>query len=193
MTETDRERWNARYRRRAHNAAEPSPIVTAAARWLPESGRALDVAGGTGKNAVWLAQRGLDVTLADVSDVALGIARGEAEKAGVTISLLDVNLQDDPFPPGPWDVITSIRFLWRPLFYAFRRELAPGGLLIFSQPTRRNLERHSKPSSRYLLDEGEIHTLAAGLETLVCEDDWQASGQHEARLIARRAAEPTGP
>ena len=69
MGEGDRERWNARYLEEAETPP-PSPFLLALDGVLPRRGRALDVAGGSGRNALWLARRGLDVTLADVSDVA---------------------------------------------------------------------------------------------------------------------------
>jgi tellurite methyltransferase len=73
MPESDRERWNARYREEAA-IPPPSPFLVGLDALLPRTGRALDVAGGPGRHALWLARRGLDVTLADVSDVALEVA-----------------------------------------------------------------------------------------------------------------------
>jgi ubiquinone/menaquinone biosynthesis C-methylase UbiE len=49
---------------------------------LPRRGRALDVAGGTGRHALWLARRGLDTTLADVPQVALEKAAAAASEEG---------------------------------------------------------------------------------------------------------------
>ncbi|HEX9052362.1 MAG TPA: methyltransferase domain-containing protein, partial [Anaeromyxobacter sp.] len=81
MGEGDRERWNARYAEEAETPA-PSPFLLSLDDVLPRRGRALDVAGGSGRNALWLARRGLDVTLADVSDVALARAARAARDAG---------------------------------------------------------------------------------------------------------------
>src|SRR5213075_3071128 len=66
----DRERWNARWREQAGELAPPAAFVVEHTALLPASGRALDVAGGAGRHAVWLARAGLDVTMIDVSDVA---------------------------------------------------------------------------------------------------------------------------
>lgn len=188
----DRIRWDERYRARGREVRPPSPFLTALDPLLPRgadpAGRpptALDVAGGTGRHALWLARRGLDVTLADVSPVALEIARVEAAVAAVHLRFIELDLEEQPFPPGPFDVIVSFDFLHRPLFDAFPESLAPGGLLVFSQPTRTNLERHTTPGPTHLLEDGEIPRLVKGLAVLRCEQGW-FGGRHEARLVARK-------
>src|SRR5687767_3623974 len=59
MSNTERTKWNARYAEQGASR-EPSRLVTELADRLPRSGRALDIAGGGGRHAVWLAARGLD-------------------------------------------------------------------------------------------------------------------------------------
>ncbi len=188
----DRERWDARYRSRTDHDTRPSSFLISLDDVLPRGAgaparapRALDVAGGTGRNAVWLARRGLEVTLADVSPVALGLARSAAYAAGVTLRLVEVDLESGSLPPGPFDLIVSIDFLCRPLLAVFPTALGPGGLLVYAQATRRNLERHAHPSARFLLAEGELRTLVAGLEVRGYEEGW-FDDRHEARLLARR-------
>jgi SAM-dependent methyltransferase len=181
MSEADRTKWNAKYRERTGSLAAPSAFLLSVTEHLPTWGRALDVAGGRGRHALWLAERGLDVTLVDVSDVAVEAA---AAHPGVTTARLD--LDADALPDGPWDLVLDFHFLHRPLFAEFPRILAPGGLLVFCQPTKRNLERHGHPSARFLLDDGELPALIRGLEILSYVEDWSEEGRHEARLIARK-------
>ncbi len=190
MASEDRERWNQRWRGREHPTDEPSPWLVAIAPLLPSRGRALDVAGGAGRHAVWLARRGLDVTLVDVSDEALALAGGAAAAAGVRLELVRGDLDVDPgaLPPGPWDLIVCFHYLDRPLLPRLAAALAPGGTLVFCQPTRKNLERHPRPGSSHLLDEGEAPSLARGLDIVVSEEGWLDEGRHEARLVARRSA-----
>jgi SAM-dependent methyltransferase len=149
------------------------------------------VAGGAGADAIWLANRGLDVTLADISPVALELATSEAARHGVALRTVEIDLEREPFPPGPWDLILCIRFLWRPLFEAIPTELAPGGTLIVAHPTRSNLLRHERPGPLYLLDDGELPGLVRGLEVLRYEEGWTGDGYHEAVMIARRGEMPT--
>ena len=187
MSSNDREKWNQAYRARS-DRLPPSAFVTGLGPLLPARGRALDVAGGAGRHALWLAGRGLEVTLADVSDVALAEAAQAAADAGLALATLQLDLEAAPLPPGPWDVVLCSFFLHRPLFAHFAEALAPGGLLAVAHPTRRNLERHPKPGAAFLLEKGELATLAHGLEVMSCDEAWRESGVHEARLIARRPA-----
>jgi len=182
----DRRRWNDKYAEGSHSSASPSQAIMDRARFLPTTGRALDVAGGAGRNAIWLAKRGLDVTLADVSDVGLQLAADRASQANCSIHAIQIDLQNEPLPCGPWDLIVSVHFLWRPLFADFAAVLAAGGKLVVVQPTRTNLQRREKPPAPFLLDDGELPTLVAGLHVEHYEEGWLVDGRHEAFIVARR-------
>jgi tellurite methyltransferase len=184
MSEQDRRKWNTRYQERT-GMLEPSAFLRTLADRLPRGGRALDVAGGAGQDALWLARRGLDVTLVDLSDVALERAAQAAREAGVTLQLQRLDLETEPLPPGPYDVVLCLNYLWRPLFAEFPKVLAPGGLLLFAQPTRSNLRRHPHPSARFLLEDGELPRLIQGLEVVSYTEGWTDEERHEARLVAR--------
>jgi len=182
----DREHWNTRYAERP-DLAPPSPFLAELDGLLPRRGRALDVGGGAGRHALWLARRGLDVTLADVSDVALAQAAAAARAEGLPLTTLQVDLTAAPLPPGPWDLVLCTYFLHRPLLAAVHEVLAPGGLLVFAHATRTNLERHPRPGPAHLLEDGELPGLVPGLERLRYQEGWLEGGRHEARLVARRA------
>jgi tellurite methyltransferase len=180
----DRARWDARYQQESTIGA-PSPFLRTLDADLPRAGRALDVAGGSGRNARWLAERGLDVTLVDISSRALALAQG----SGVRMQVAALDLDQDPLPAGPFDLVVCIHYLNRALFPAFRSLLQPRGLLVFVQPTRTNLTRNPHPSARFLLEDGELPGLVAGLEILRYEEGWstdEGGSRHEARLLARR-------
>jgi 2-polyprenyl-3-methyl-5-hydroxy-6-metoxy-1,4-benzoquinol methylase len=180
----DRERWNRRYAEGFGNNG-PDPFLTSLDSLLPGSGTALDVAGGAGRNALWLAERGLDVTLADVSDVAVARAQERAAGAGLALQTIVTDLTGDPLPPGPWDLIVCIHYLHRELFPAMAAALAPAGLLVCSIATVRNRERHERPRPPFVLEEGELPGLVEGLEVVACEEGW-FDDHHDARLVARR-------
>lgn len=185
--QADRDRWNARYRE-AGPPGPPSDFLVSLDAKLPRSGTALDVASGTGRHALWLAGRGLEVTCADVSDVGLEVALRAAAGAGLRVRTLAIDLEREAFPPGPWDVITCFYFLHRPLFDAMAHALSKGGLVVVAHPTMRNLEAHPKPGPAHLLQEGELRTLLGGLELLHYTEGWTPGGRHEARALARRPA-----
>lgn len=185
MADDDRTRWQARYRDAAPTDRAPDPwLVQGAAPFLPTEGTALDLAGGTGRHARWLAARGLRTTVLDIAPAGLDLAVARAAAEGLRLEALAHDL-DDGLPDGTWDVVLVSWFLVRPLFPRLHRAVAPGGVLVLLHPTVRNLERHRHPSARWCLDDGELTGLR-GLDTLHLEEGWGATGHHEVRYVGRR-------
>lgn len=184
MSEADRERWEARYRRGSHGDGDPPRWLDELDAELPRSGRALDVAAGTGRLALWLARRGLETTAVDVSTEALRQAHRAAEAAGLPLATLELDLEKDALPPGPFAAIGCFFYLQRDLFPAAQERLRPGGCLICELPTRRNLERHARPGPRYLLEPGELLSLVAPLELVYYREGW-IGDRAIARVVAR--------
>ena len=178
------EYWNQRYLEGW--SREPSGFVLAIGDELPVSGRALDVAGGNGRNALWLAERGLDVTIVDVSDEALELARSAATDRRVPVTMLHADLRSGELPVGPWDLILCSHYLQRELFPAMVDGLAEEGMLACAIATIRNLERHSRPSRDFVLDEAELPSLIGDLTVIRYEEGW-FDDHHEARIVARKS------
>jgi SAM-dependent methyltransferase len=186
MSDADRVKWDGIYAR-GRSESPPSPFLVSV-EGLPRSGRALDLAGGAGRNALFLAERGLHVTIADVSAAGLEIATRLAAERGLSerVATLQVDLEEEGPPPGPWDVVIDFNYLQRSLFAQLPALLAPGGWFVFLQPTQRNLERNPRPSSRFLLEDGELPGLLPdGLDVIRIEEGW-VSDRHSARLVACR-------
>ena len=196
MSKFDREKWDRKYSDPESVPHDPAKSIVRLASFMPTSGRALDLAGGAGRHSVWLAERGLDVTLADVSTVGLQLAERRAAAAGVTIDLHETDLEPekdaerDLFPPGPWDLVLSHYFFCRDLIPTIVENLGPTGMMIVVQPTIRNLERNAKPPQPFLFNEGELHTLLSGLEIEHYVEGWTEEERHEAVVVARRTAGP---
>jgi len=190
----DRERWNTKWRERAGELAAPARFIVDQAARLPARGRALDVAAGGGRHAIWLAQRGLEVTVVDVSDVAVEQAEQRARAAGVAerMRFLRIDLDaPDPLPLAPvFDAMVIVHYLNRARRDALAALLAPGGVLLATQPTVHNLERHAHPSRAYCVEPGELAAWAerCGLVIELAHEGWTAEGRHEAELVARRPA-----
>ena len=130
MALEDRDRWEERYRsgRRSPNEP-PSEFLAAHADLI--SGRVLDVAAGTGRNALFLARRGAIVEALDISFTGLRLARQEAAAEGLTLLAAQVDLEDFPLPRRRYDAIINIRYLQRSLFVPFRQAIKPGGVILF--------------------------------------------------------------
>ena len=100
-----RERWNRRWAgERASAATTPSAFLIAETEALPP-GRALDVACGAGRNAVWLARRGWRVTGVDFSEVALRAARELARAAGVEVEWIEADAVTWAPPVRAYDLV----------------------------------------------------------------------------------------
>jgi SAM-dependent methyltransferase len=125
------------------------------------------------------------VTITDVSDVALEFAAVRARSCDVALATLEIDLAENDLPGGPWDVIMVFHYLDRRLFSAFSRLVQPGGFVIGSLATVRNLERNKRPPLPYLLDEGELPGLIDGLDLTNYDESWE-DGHHDARFVARR-------
>lgn len=179
-------RWNRRYLG-GDAPREPAEAVVELLEDLPP-GRALDVAGGAGRHAIWLAQRGWDVLLVDAAEIGLRLAGERAHAAGATLKVLQRNLMAEPLPTGRFDLVVVVAFLDRDVLDAVPDALVPGGRLVFVQPTTTNLERHDRPPRRFLLEPGEMARIGdrLGLEVEVCDEGWWPDGRHQARLRARR-------
>ncbi len=153
---------------------------------LPKSGNALDLAGGSGRHALWLASLGLDVTLADVSEVALAMAGAEAQARALPLRTVHLDV-DTTTLGGPWKLILCFHFLDRRVLAKVADHLAIDGVFVMVHPTRRNLERHARPSERFLLEEGELATLLPDLHIVRSEESWSSEDRHEAQLVARKS------
>jgi len=190
----DRERWNEKWREQAGELSPPSPFLVEHAHLLPAKGHALDVAGGAGRNTVWLAKRGLEVTMIDISRVGIDRAERKAEGAGVgdRIRFLEADLDTAELPAPLFELVLICNFLSRARRDELARLLHVGGILIATQPTVHNLERHEHPRREHLVEPGELEEWARslGFEILVAREGWMTEGRHEAQVIARRMPAP---
>ena len=146
MTEHDERRtaWDRRHAEREHiESDEPDPVLVREAEPLPP-GRALDLACGDGRNAVWLAHRGWQVTAVDFSSVALDRGRRRAAAAQVKVDWQVHDLLAWSPPEGGFDLVSLIYLHLPPderrlVLQRAARALAPGGRLLVVGHDRRNL------------------------------------------------------
>lgn len=184
----DLEKWEARYTVPDAEAGEPEPFVLEVLEALPRTGQAIDLAGGLGRHALVLAERGLDVLLTDISPSGLAVARRHAMDQKVALGYEARDLMQDGLPVGPFDVVLVSWFLLTDHLWAqLPSRLRPGAHFVHVQPTLRNLERHERPSSHFLVPPGSLdhRAEAVGLRVQRFEEGWDAKGHHTARLHAR--------
>jgi SAM-dependent methyltransferase len=162
--------WDERYRgAELVWGLEPNRFVREQCQDLP-AGTALDVACGEGRNALWLAHRGWQVTGTDFSAVAIARARTLTEQAPRDVrARLDWHVQDATTNHPEADsvdlVLVSYLHLppvaWRTALTAAARAVRPGGHVLVVGHDKRNLtDGVSGPQDETLLYEpGEVATL----------------------------------
>jgi len=127
--------WNDRYRSKEHQAEEreasPTPLLAQTAKSL-SPGRALDLACGAGRNALWLAANGWTVTAVDGSSTAIAMLRDQAaaRSLSITAQVADLQAGDYHIAPSAWDLIVIAYYLQRDLFAAAKQGVAPRGILL---------------------------------------------------------------
>lgn len=158
-------------------------------------GAALDVGTGQGRNAVWLATQGWDVTGIDISGVGLDAAKANAAKAGVSIRTVKTAYADFDFGAAKWDLIAMF-FAWAPVadpgFMAkIEQALRPGGLVVFEHFVKDG--EHPYPPMVRALAPGELRRIFSGFEIVFYDEkegigDWGGPGSGLVRMVARKKA-----
>jgi len=158
----DREDWNRRYAgRELVWTGEPNRFLVAETAGLTP-GRALDLACGEGRNAVWLAQRGWEVTGVDFSDVAVEKARRLAAERGVEAHFFTADLREHLPDPHAFDLVLLFYLqvpaeTRRSIVRAAASAVAPGGHLLLVAHDSANLEHGhggpQEPSVLYAADD----------------------------------------
>lgn len=140
-----RAKWDKRYSD-SNPYPPPAAVLSENLHLLPRRGLALDLACGLGANALWLAERGLDVVARDLSPVAIERLEREAAARGLRIEARVRDVCALPPEPGAFDVILVSHFLERDLAPALMDALRPGGL-IFYQTFSREAVTNCGPSN----------------------------------------------
>src|SRR6188474_3403315 len=128
---------------RTRMTLEPSRWLVDHARVLPRLGNALDVASGSGRNAFWLAARGLNTLAIDRSPSSVAEIRATASQLQLPLraEVVDLEIEGATLPVSAFDVIVVVHYLHRALFPALKAALQPGGVLIYETFTRAQAQR----------------------------------------------------
>jgi len=169
--------WDKRFSEPGYAyGTEPNGFLASVADQIPQ-GKVLCLAEGEGRNAVYLAGLGYEVTAVDTSTVGLAKAEALAKDRGVKITVVNADLSDYPIEPGAWQGIISIYCHLPPVVRAALHErclrgLAPGGVFVLEGFTQRQLELGTGgPKSRELLMElGIIRQELPGLRLEIARE-----------------------
>ncbi len=194
MSRAEREKWDQRYRDGAYeDRAHPTALL---AEWIARlrGGRALDVACGAGRNALYLAAHDYIVDALDISTVGLDRAREDAARRGLQVNWLCGDLEetpDDVLPRGPYDLIVWVRYVNHALLPHLAARLRPGGHLICEQHLATPAEVVGPRSAAFRLQPEQLLCSAASLsvvhyrEGFVVDPDGRTAAL--AQLVAKTA------
>ena len=187
---TERERWNQKYRENPGAWLEPDPFLPWAFSefvqpLFPRGGNALDLAGGAGRHAIWLAKKGWEVTLMDVSETAVELARQNAGPLASHIRFVPDDLTHFRASQTQFDVVMVFFYLEREIFPEIVKAVRPGGMLLYKTYTTDQLKLASGPKdAAHLLAPGELLSLVSGMRVLHYRET--VTEKAIAELVARR-------
>jgi len=182
--------WNKRYRLREHAVSDfeslPTPLLIEAAMPLAP-GRALDLACGTGRNAIWLAEHGWEVTAVDGASEAIEILQARARERGLKIKAVLADLEKEEFEiePSSWDLIADCYYLQQNLFEPMKRGIKPGGIVISIV----HISEAGQPQTPHSLRPGELERFFKGWGILHHQEGLPKDAPHRravAEIVARR-------
>jgi tellurite methyltransferase len=153
--------------------------------------RALDVACGTGRHALWLGAAGFDVVALDRDAAAIARLQSEASARGLSIDAKVDDLECDGVSLGldRFDLIVVFRYLHRPLFPVLRTAMRRNGLLVYETFTVDQAARGKPTNPAFLLEHGELAALVSPLEIIDAREG-EFDGASLASVIARRRPSP---
>jgi SAM-dependent methyltransferase len=163
--------WDRKYEQGLPSLEKPDPFFVSAfdrfvSNLFPGGGDALDLAGGLGRHALFLAQRRWSVTVVDISAVAIRMLTQKARQLDLTMDMFAMDAKEYRFTPNHFDLIV--------MFYHFDRDTAsevlstlkPGGLLICKSSVIWKPYEGATPLNLRPLEGGEILLRLPGLQVL---------------------------
>jgi len=187
--ETDRIKWNQRFSSEdSYLGDRPSPFLAQEIeriKSLAPGTMALDIACGEGRNSIYLARQGFNVTALDISDVGIDKGRKRAEEAGVVVDFRQADLEGYGITEK-FDLIINFNFLLRTLIPEEARALTPGGLLVFDTILE-SPQPEAGHNPDYLLRRGELRRIFEGFDGEILHAEELLQGEMPtARLLFRK-------
>ncbi|WP_411966211.1 class I SAM-dependent methyltransferase [Haloferax sp. YSMS24] len=167
------DKWDERFSEGEYPTdPDPSPVLQAYVDTFPE-GRALDVAAGTGRNALFLAAEGYDVDALDQSWAGLDIIEERADETNVSerVETILADATEYEFPEETYDVITISFFRTLDQLGNIKAALKPGGVLFYQHHLQSSPPATVGPSTnRYRFQSNELLRSCLDLTILYYEE-----------------------
>ncbi len=187
MSEEDRLKWRQRYLENRERKNYPVRLLE---DWLPRLpvGKALDVACGAGRNAVFMARAGFDVDAIDISAEGLCLARQNAESQGIGVNWIEHDLDLSYEFDQDYDLIVVLWYVNLALIGKLCHCLAPGGYLLCEEHLVTDQQVIGPGNRAFRVAPGALRGAVSGLEILHYEESIEPTPEGErvasARLVA---------
>lgn len=189
MSSADRQKWDERYRAGAYsNRDQPCEFVK---QWIPKipPGRALDVACGAGRNALYLAENNFTVDAVDVSAVGLARAESHAQDRGIAVNWIEQDLDAGFFGTDRYDLIVLIRYVNSTLLESLIKRLRPGGYLLCEEHLVTTADVIGPQNPRFRVQPGELKAAAGALHIVFFEENQHSDPDGRSVALARLVAQ----
>jgi len=164
----------------------PARLLTDNIELLPR-GRVLDVAMGTGRNAVYLAKKGFDVEGVDISPEAVRSTLDHSREAGVSLKARVADLESDyHIEKSACDVIICFNYLQRSLITQIKDGLRIGGIVVYETFTADQAQFGKPTNPNYLLKHNELLSLFDDLQCLYYREGIVEERKALASIIAKK-------
>ncbi len=188
MSEADRDKWQRRYGERSYTArTHPTALLEEWLARLP-GGRALDLACGTGRNALYLAAAGYRVDAMDIATAALERGAQRAAELGVEVNWIDVDLDSAALAPDRYDLVVVARYVNRGLTGALLDSLRDGGFQLYEQHFVSEQEVDGPRSLSFRLQPNELLEMFRVLRVLYYREDLMADADGRTMALAQLVA-----
>jgi SAM-dependent methyltransferase len=163
--------WDRKYEEGLPSLTRPDPFFVSAYQThvdqsFRNGGRALDLAAGLGRHALWLAEKAWQVSAVDVSNVAIAKLGHAARQLGVKINLFVIDAAEYSFEPTGFDLIVLFYHLDRGLFPKIVSALNPGGVFICKMAVQWGSEPAPGKNNSKTLERNELLSLVPGLHVI---------------------------
>src|SRR5262247_489499 len=185
MALDDRARWDEKHA--AERATlKPSGFlkeIFETDSWPLPKGRALDIAAGKGRNAIFLAERGFQVMAIDISPVALDMTRRAAKEKSLIIDWQEADLERIELPAAHYDLVLNFNYLQRSLVGQIQKTLKPSGWVIFETYLTDQSMVGDPINPDYLLRHNELLDFFLDFRVLYYETVSQLTGRAEKEFV----------
>lgn len=153
-------------------------------------GRALDVAMGKGRNALFLASHGFDVVGLETDDESIDVCRADAKERGLNLEIRRTDLEDltsYKIESSAYDVVICFYYLQRNIIPIMKDALKPGGIIIYEtflidQHLTAGHPRHRE----FCFEHNELLNNFPVFRILYYREGKDANGTYKASLVAQK-------